>query len=445
MNDFERFTRTLSRLSEQELMREKPQRLTLRVVEGDADRVLEFSGPKLLIGAHPSAGLQLQGDSVSAIHCEVSVKDDGSIHVRDLGSKNGTWGGHGIRIQEARLELGAAFTVGSSTITVTRVDDERVPLSTNAGFGPLLGRGAAMAELFARLARVAAVDLDVLVHGETGTGKELVARAIHDASSRCSGPFVIIDSTTLNSGNVESDLFGHRRGAFTGADRDHAGLFEHAKGGTIFIDEVGDLPPELQPKLLRALESRTTRRVGESDYRPFDARIISATHWDLPRKVNDGDFREDLYYRLGRVTVTVPALRDRERSNISMLADAFLDRFSAAREDGMVLRFDRDAYAALKRHPWPGNVRQLKNCIEAAALLCPGPIVHTSDLALGPSGAQPGTSLFEKPWKDALAEFERSYAEFALRAAEGNRSEAARRAGLSRNGFSNLLKRAERR
>ena len=445
MNNLERFTQTLGRLSEQEFIREKPQRLTLRVVEGNEEKLLEYGGPRVLIGAHPDADLQLGSEAVSAIHCELKVSETGVIQLRDLGSKNGTWGGHGIRIHEADLDLGAAFTAGTATITVTRVDDENVPLSTRAGFGPLLGRGASMAELFARLARIAAVDLDTLVHGETGTGKELVARAIHDASNRADGPFIIIDSTTLNGGNVEGELFGHRRGAFTGADQDHAGLFEHAEGGTIFIDEVGDLPLDLQPKLLRALESRTTRRVGESNYRPFNARIVSATHWDLPRRVNEGLFREDLYYRLGRVQVEIPALRDRESSNISMLAEAFLERFSATRDDGMPLRFHREAYAALKRHPWHGNVRQLKNCIEAVALLCPGPIVHASDLDLRSAATASGASMFERPWKEALAEFERSYAEHSLRASEGNRSEAARRAGLSRNGFSNLLKRTEQR
>ena len=443
MNEIERFTQTLGRLSEQEFMHEKPQRLTLRVIEGDKERLLEFSGPRVLIGAHPDADLQLDSGTASAIHCELKVSEAGEIRLRDLGSKNGTHGGHGIRIHDADLELSATFTAGTASITVMRVDDEPVPLSTRAGFGPLLGRGATMAELFARLSRIASVDLDALIHGETGTGKELVARAIHDASSRADGPFIIIDSTTLNSGNVEGELFGHRRGAFTGADQDHAGLFEHAEGGTIFIDEVGDLPLDLQPKLLRALESRTTRRVGESSYRPFNARIISATHWDLPSKVNEGHFREDLYYRLDRVQVTIPALRDRESSNISMLANAFLERFSAYRDDGMKLRFDREALTALKQHPWPGNVRQLKNCVEAVALLCPGPTVHASDLNLRSTATTPDASMFEKPWKEALADFERSYAESKMRASDGNRSEAARRAGLSRNGFSNLLKRTE--
>ncbi|MCR9165553.1 MAG: sigma 54-interacting transcriptional regulator [Nannocystaceae bacterium] len=445
MDEFERFTQTLTQLSEREFAQERPRRLALHIVEGQQQRTLERGGTRILIGAHPDADIQLSSDSASTVHCELVLSDSGNILLRDLGSKNGTWVGHGISVREAVLEPGATFSVGSSTITVAQVGDERVFYSTRPSFGSLIGRGSAMAELFARLERIASVNIDALVTGETGTGKELVARAIHDSSSRSSGPFVVIDGTTLNSGNVENDLFGHRRGAFTGAEQDQAGLFEHASGGTLFIDEVGELPLNLQPKLLRALENRTIRRVGDPSYRSFDARVISATHRDLPRMVNEGTFREDLYYRLARVQVTVPALRERDKSNISMLADAFLERFSVTRDDGVPLSFDRDAYAALKGHRWPGNVRELKNTIERAAALCIGPIVRPTDLDLAPTVAGPRattSALFDKPWKDSLAEFERSYAERALTEASGNRSEAARRAGMSRNGFSNLLKRA---
>lgn len=440
MSDFDRFTRTLSQVAELEVGRLKPQRLLLKVTEDGQHQEHEFTGPKIVIGAHPNADLQLCSASVSELHCELTITDAGNIQLRDLGSKNGTLVAGGIRIHEATISPGASFSAGSSTVTVVRVEEESVPLSRSDRFGPLLGRGAKMAELFARLSRMAAFDLDVLVHGETGTGKELVARGLHEASSRAAGPFIILDSTALNSGIAESVLFGHRRGAFTGADRDRAGLFEESNGGTLFIDEIGDLPLELQPKLLRALENRTTRRVGDSEYRNFDARIISATHCDLPKMVNEGRFREDLYFRLGQVHAAVPALRERDPSNISLLADHFLGRFLETRGDSPATGFNREAYAALKRHEWRGNVRQLKNAIEVAAAMATTSTLGPDDLWLN-NATPAGSSLFEHNWKDSLAAFERRYAELALQRTEGNRSAAARAAGMSRNGFSNLLKR----
>ncbi len=308
-----------------------------------------------------------------------------------------------------------------------------------------------MGKLFSKLVRVADVDLSTLIVGETGTGKELIARGIHDASGRHDGPFVVVDCTNLNEGVAESMLFGHCKGSFTHATEDHPGLLEAVHQGTLFLDEIGELPTALQPKLLRALEGKETRRIGESDYRRFDARIIAATNRDLSTMVCQGHFREDLYFRIAQVSVHVPPLRDRNKGNVTMLADLFLAR--CAEERGVALRFDKKVYEALDAHSWRGNVRELYGVVRSTAMMAERSIVTAEDLNLhGHMLPRPNLSarhdeefdqVLNLPWAQARRTFARIYHDRMLEACDGNKTEAADRAGMSRGGFRKLIPRED--
>ncbi len=399
----------------------------------------EYPGPRVIVGAHSSADVTLADDAVSGLHCSLEVSP-GEVSLRDLGSKNGTWLGD-VQVRDVVLPPGTSFVVGSASITLVDTAERDVPVSLAPRFGRLFGRGEKMGKLISLLERLASVDVDVLVRGETGTGKEVVARSLHDESPRADGPFIVLDCTGLNPGVVEGVLFGYKKGAFTGADTDRPGLLEEADGGTLFIDEVGELPPDLQPKLLRALENRQTRRVGESTFRPFDAKVVAATHRDLIQMVNDGSFREDLYFRLGR-EVVLPPLRERGGSNVTMLADLFLDQVRDQREDGAGLRFDKSGYRELKSWPWRGNVRELKSLVRYAALVCEGTTLTAEELRRWrqPSATR-AAGLTTLPLKQARLDFERRYVERLLEETGGNQSEASRRAGMNRGAFIDVLKR----
>ena len=251
----------------------------------------------------------IEDATVSRLHAELDPRRDG-LWVRDLGSRNGTFV-NGVRVVSARVPDGGRVQLGAASITLlpspTSVSVELWP---DTRFGPLVGKSVAMRELFATLARVAAVDATVLVSGETGTGKELVAEAVHGASPRAGGPFVVVDCAALPDQLLQSELFGHARGAFTGAETARAGAIESANGGTVFLDEIGELPLAMQPALLRVLESRTVRRLGETAHRKVDVRFVSATHRDLRAMVTAGAFREDLYFRhRASLPLVVPPLR----------------------------------------------------------------------------------------------------------------------------------------
>lgn len=445
----DRFTATLTELRPREIKGRRPGRIALRLSTSAGRQDVTIDGPCITIGSHDESTIVVKDDAVSKVHCELRLVDDGAL-LRDLGSKNGTWISN-IRVYEVGLPAGASFSVGGCTITVGSVDAIDVPISTSGRFGQLHGRGSKMGELFSKLERLAALPLDVLVIGETGTGKELIARGIHEESARRDGPFVVVDCTNLNDGIAESTLFGHRKGAFTGAIADQPGLLEQAHGGTLFFDEIGELPSNLQPKLLRALEQRETRRIGEMQYRSFDARIVAATNRDLLRMVGEGRFRDDLYFRLSQITLSTPPLRERGRGDITLLADLFLARF--AKECGRSLRFDKSAYAALTASTWPGNVRQLRNVIRNVALLAEGdeigdddlPPLDIADLATPPPPEVDVliTDALTVPWGEARRVFEKVYVAHALRVSGGNQSEAARMTGMSRSALRALLKRTE--
>jgi transcriptional regulator with GAF, ATPase, and Fis domain len=301
-----------------------------------------------------------------------------------------------------------------------------VPVPDIQSFGALTGTSVAMRKLFAFLEKVAASEINVLIEGESGTGKELVAAEIVQRGPRAEGPFVIVDCSAIAPSVVESELFGHVRGAFTGADRDRVGAFEAANGGTVFLDEVGELPLELQPKLLRALESREIRRVGETRPRKVDVRVIAATNRDLQREVNKGLFREDLYFRLAVMEVRVPPLRSR-LEDIPLLVRGFLAALGTPDQQDL---FPARVLVELAAHDWPGNVRELRNYVERTIVL----------REPQPASKRPGAAADDvdlgmpfKLAKDAVVgNFERTYLAALLDAASGNVSKAARLGGMDR-------------
>ncbi len=293
--------------------------------------------------------------------------------------------------------------------------------------------GGTMAEILSTVARVAPSRVPVLVLGESGTGKELIARALHAASPRAAGPFVAVNGASLSPTLLESELFGHEKGAFTGADRSRKGRFEIASGGTFFLDEVGDLPPEMQVKLLRVLQEGSIERVGAAEPVPVDVRIVAATHRDLPAEVTAGRFRDDLYYRLAVVTLEVPPLR-RRRADIPLLVDHFLTRYAAA--VGARRQVSREAMDRLIAYDYPGNVRQLENIVQRSLVLARGDLVTTADLPPELDGRAPGTDRNGDCGEDAplprrVAALEHAAIEKALALEEGHQSRAAVRLGIS--------------
>lgn len=426
--------------------------LVLCVVDGP-DRgkrhLLEVNrGRVLKAGRSITNDLVISDQAVSGTHFELIVQDDG-IRVRDLDSANGVYL-HNMRVWEAQFDLDAILRVGCTSLQLVGSTTINAPLSDHDQFGELRGDSPIMREMFADLERIArlAERLPVLVTGETGTGKELVARGLHAASARAAGPFVVLDCTALPRELAESHILGHARGAFTGAVRDHAGLFEQAHRGTLFIDELGELPLDLQAKLLRPLERGELVRLGESTVRKVDVRVISATHRDLRVMMSQGKFREDLYFRLAYKIVEVPALRERG-DDILRLAGRFFA--AACAREGVVPSRELSAAAcvALKQHSWPGNVRQLKAVVECAALTTVRPVVEASDLRLDDYPHIPSTTVdlnasLAMPIGRAKEAFERMYYRALLRRIGSGRGwpgRGARFAGLDRTGFIKALRR----
>jgi DNA-binding NtrC family response regulator len=305
----------------------------------------------------------------------------------------------------------------------------------SSGFDTIVGRSPALLAVLANARRVAAIrDVTVLIGGETGTGKELLARAIHLDSPRAKAPFVEINCAAIPANLLESELFGHERGAFTGAVAAKPGLLELADRGTLFLDEIGALPLELQPKLLRALESREIRRVGGQASRRFEVRVIGASHVDLGAAVATGAFREDLYYRLNVVNLVLPPLRDRD-GDVELLAETFLGKLAS--QYGLPLPPLTPAVrTAIRAHPWPGNVRELRNAIERALVLSPPGTLALEDLLSPAPGREPQGTL---PFPAPLGTIIRAAVLETLSRVEGNKSEAARRLGISRPRLQRIL------
>jgi transcriptional regulator with PAS, ATPase and Fis domain len=374
------------------------------------------------------------------VHCEI-VLGPKLTGVRDLGSTNGTFI-DGVRIRDADVPAGTVVRAGESAFRIeARENPLWIELSDRTELGELVGSSLEMRAVYAVLERSAKTDATVLIQGETGTGKDVAARALHSESPRKAGPFVPVDCGAMPENLIESELFGHVKGAFTGAISNRKGAFEEAHGGTLFLDEIGELPIAMQPKLLRAIETKTIRRVGSSTQTPVDVRIVAATNRSLARSINNGQFREDLYYRLAVVEVTMPPLRTR-RADIPLLAQRFYEKLTGSKD------LPSELVANLSERAWPGNVRELRNFIEREITLgrirnVTGPTTLPAQTSL-PSGLDSVVPL-HLPLKDARLAwtnaFESVYVRAMLQKTGGNVTKAAELAGVSRRFLQRMLAR----
>lgn len=408
----------------------------------------------LVVGSSTHCAIQLADRSVSRVHVELAPRDDG-LWVRDLGSRNGTYVNE-VRVTGALVPDGGIIRLGATELAVQYETGARsIDVWPHPYFHGLVGGSEKMRKLYATLERVAKANVPVLIRGETGTGKELVAQAIHDASPRAGGPFVVVDCGAIPETLLDSEFFGHTKGAFTGAVDERKGAFEAAGGGTVFLDEIGEVPLSMQPKLLRVLESRAIRRVGEVHYRSVDVRFVCATHRDLLKMVSQGTFREDLYFRLSVVPLEVPSLRERPE-DLGTLVTHFVKR-----SGGRAL--DLETLTLLKEHSWPGNVRELRNFLDrtqalgtANALTALGirrddsppssismrVLPHSLDET--PSRPLVGAASTDIPFKDFrdrwMEQGERAYLERILADHGRNVDLAAKAAGLDRSYLYRLMR-----
>jgi two-component system nitrogen regulation response regulator GlnG len=420
---------------------------TLKVLEGpNRGAAIALVRTFATVGRHPTNDLVLHDARVSSVHLELTRRSAGRVLMRDVGSTNGTWFGS-QRIVEVELSPGAVLRIGDSVLELEAEPRAQAAApAKETSFEHLVGGAAVMRELFAVLKRIAAKPLSLLVQGETGTGKEEVARAVHTRSLRSKGPFAVLDATTIPAALAESVLFGHERGAFTGAESRHQGAFERAHGGTLFLDEIGELPISLQPKLLRVLERRELTRVGGNQSIPIDVRVVAATHRDLRLEIEAGRFREDLYFRLAQVRVVLPPLRARA-DDVPALVRHFLEQMREP--SGEPISIEENALAELAKRPFPGNVRELRNVVVRAAALSEGGTIRVRDIAgegygfRGTDAERSALDLsgtFAEAKEHALERFERTYLEALLRRSGGNLSKASREADLARNHLRDLLK-----
>ncbi len=431
-------------------------RLRLEVVRGpDKKKRVDLDLDRVVVGTHEQCDLVLTDPTVSRQHLEIELVAQGYA-IRDLDSLNGAYLDD-VRIREVVVTKGLTLTLGETRIKVTPLDDTvDLPLPRETRCGPLLGRSPAMRRVFELVRKVGPTDATVLLTGESGTGKEVAARAIHEHSRRAGGPFVVVDCAALPPTLIESELYGHERGAFTGADRSRVGAFEAAAGGTLFLDEIGELPLDLQTRLLGVIERRQVQPLGSTKVRKIDVRLVAATNRDLRREVNRETFRADLYFRLAVVGIHMPPLRERPE-DIPLYVEGFLADQSAA---GYAFTIDPATVQQLCRRPWPGNVRELRNVLERAAALgevegppayvpghtAPGRAAHEQLAALPPVVAPdpdaPGPATLTVavdpsiPFKTGKAllvgQYEQAYVEALMQAHDGNITRAARTAEIDR-------------
>jgi len=416
---------------------DRVRRVRLEVTAGaDARASVESTGDRLTLGAHPSNDLVLKDPLVSRFHCELTVLPEGPL-VRDLGSRNGTFIG-GIRVKEGYLQEGNPLRVGRTTIELrAQASHNRVSLSPRVTFGAMTGRSSAMRAVFALLEKAAASAATVLLEGETGTGKGAAAEAVHTSSDRRGAPFVIVDCGAIPPTLLESELFGHEKGAFTGADTRRIGAFEAANGGTVFIDEIGELAADLQPKLLRVLEARTVRRVGSNHHVPIDVRVIAATNRDLRAEVNAGRFRADLYYRLAVIKVVMPPLRKRAVDLADLCRNVLMSL--RAHPEQVERLLSPPHLQRMEQGGWPGNVRELRNYLERCLVFDDAPPPSVDGVSV-PSAADPRLS-FAEARKRALDTFEAAYVTSLLGLHGGNVRAAAQAAGINRVYLYRLVRR----
>ncbi len=386
-----------------------------------------FERGAVTVGSAEGNDLVVRDDTVSRRHLELSTRG-GTLFVKDLDSRNGTRF-QGSRIREAFVPVGAALVLGEVELRIDSDDD-----AGRATFGPMESVAPKMMDALRALARIAPSDATVLLEAETGSGKEVTARALHQASGRAQGPFETVDCGALPAELAAAELFGHVKGAYTGAERARPGAFERAERGTLFLDEVGELPLELQPLLLRALENREVRRVGDERVRTVDVRVVAATNRDLDAEVERGRFRADLLHRLAVVRVRLPPLRER-LEDLPLLVRAILDQLGA-RARGFSL--SGEVLQRFAVHRWPGNVRELKNLIERAVALGDVPELPAAE-GKAPPGA-PRSLDYHQAREDALAGFERDFVVHVLKSCDGNVSRAAREAGIDRVYLHKLIK-----
>ncbi|HWO20506.1 MAG TPA: sigma 54-interacting transcriptional regulator [Kofleriaceae bacterium] len=391
----------------------------------------EIDVEPIVIGRNEGADVVLEDNEVSGVHCELRAVSEG-IQVRDLGSTNGTFCGP-VRIREAIIADRAELTVGTSRLVLEPAGKKRVDLGYSDRFGSIVGATPNMRRVFSTLEKISATELSVLVLGETGTGKEGVARSIHDASLRKQGPFMVVDCASIPPTLAESILFGHEKGAFTGANERRDGALSEANSGTLFLDELGELPIDLQPKLLRALAERQVKRVGGTSFEPIDVRLVAATRRDLSSEMNAGRFRSDLYFRIAQVRLEIPALRER-LADLPLLVEEICRRMGRPKAASVVHDWIERRMSA---HDWPGNVRELVNVVSVAATLADTPEA-IDDVLLLRQDAEPEQSTqlataFSEAKRRALTAFERNYFIDLNKRAKGNVSEMARRSGMERH------------
>jgi two-component system response regulator GlrR len=417
-------------------------RFRLRVVDGaGTGQTFESTGERTSIGSHPLNDVLLDERTVSRFHCELLV-DDKAVWVKDLGSRNGTVL-DGVTVKEAALRSGSLIQLGRVGLRFELSGEKnKLQVSEQPRFGSLVGSSVPARISFALMERAATSDITILLEGETGTGKSQAAESIHRQSSRREHPFLVVDCGALPANLLESELFGHEKGAFTGALTRRVGVFEEARGGTVFLDEIGELPLELQPKMLRVLEAREIRRLGTNTYVPVDVRIITATNRDLRAEVNAGRFRSDLYFRLAVMKISLPPLRQRTE-DIPLIVDKLLSGLGAdARVKSTLV--DQSFLAQLQHATWPGNIRELRNhlerCVVLQEQLLPG------EGGEGQATPEQGAAVdprvpYPEARRRALDSFERAYVEALLQLHGGKVSQAAASADIDRVHLYRLIKR----
>jgi DNA-binding NtrC family response regulator len=431
------FNRALTERQSRQAPGEPPRAIQVRVRQSSTEYLHEPQGDTFTVGSDPSNAVVIKDRFISSRHLQVTRREAG-FHVRDLGSTNGTYHG-ALRMREAEVPLNTVLRLGEAELCFEPVSrEEQLPAHGLIGNEPSMRH---MAEL---LERIAPSQVTVTILGESGTGKELVARALHTLSPRANQRFMAVNCAALSPALVESELFGHEKGAFTGADSQRQGAFEAASGGTLFLDEVGELPLELQAKLLRVLESGEVKPVGATRCFRVDVRVVAATNRNLLAESLQGRFRPDLYYRLSVMPLMLPPLRER-RGDIRLLAEHFVRQFEPR---GHEVKFTPAALQKLREHPWPGNVRELRNVVQRALLLRHGPMLDTAALTFEqppePAPGAPARASYKLPegmtLPQLLEQVERECVEDALRSCDYQRGKAARRLGLSRTSLFERMK-----
>jgi DNA-binding NtrC family response regulator len=410
------------------------------IIKGpDRGEATAIGGEPVIFGSSPACTMVLTDKTVSRRHLQAAWTEGGVV-LKDLDSTNGTYI-QGSRFKEITIGYGSEFKLGRTVVKFLPEEEVVQPeISQSDSFGSLKGQDPKIRRLFALLNDIAGTDATVIIEGETGTGKELVAEEIHNHSTRRNGPFIVFDCGAVPHDLIESALFGHVKGSFTGAVADRRGAFLEAHGGTIFLDEIGELTHDLQPALLRALDKRAVRRVGGNHYEQVDVRVVAATNRDLREEVARKAFREDLYYRLAVIRIVLPPLRERGL-DIPYLTDYFVRLFSPK---GSPLQVPPEELARLQRHSWPGNVRELRNVIERSCVLSKGESINLDD-AFQTQEASPSLGIrTDLPFKEAKGQlvevFEREYIVDLMRRHKMNLSSAAREAQIDRKHLRELLR-----